>query len=766
MNNDMYPKHSDIAAAKDALTKLLTSKHCDAKGFELLGKEVENELNVLKRDALLPYAIHQDLNVENARKLYEKLLIDVKMDSCASTSKIKEAISAVQLFMHRYFINLESEEDAKLKSDQDRQVLLKRWQWMQNYRVWEANRKTFLYPENYLRPELRDTKTPEFKELEQELVQGELNETNITPVFKRFIDKYTELSQLKVAGGYVYPDEKKPKNKKLVLFGYTPSEPRRYYYRSVTFYDGRSDSVNWKPWKEVNIKINTDRVYPVFVLNRVYVFWAEIEQKSSTDSDSGVNINSEDNDTKVESNIVIESVLQIYYSYYDLNETWVPAQKLNYQITSNDTIADYFIDFSSSLEKAKTALDSILINCHYSTEKRIKLKFKDGNVNIQLLENKIFYLKAANTQRLHLISYPVDNVDNKEPTTAHVECFLPGDSFNKTENQFTKARIDDFMKNSYTLKLIKGLVGDGYTFHKETDEVLYFDNDDDGQIKIQNQEHLSQLDKRHATFQILENRNKEVSSFQFYPETRIVKSVKNNEMDTDEDKSGIKTFKALFPSEDINQLELPVLLHVPKDDKSLPWICFDYKGGSFLAKPVYGSPPSLYTISNKQGFSINAAFLANKDLYIFSKEGKFAKIDSSKLLPQEELTEEVGIIKTETETKTTWGRVAPTIQVDAACVIDGKIYLFICDQYVCCSNGCNQVDDGYPKQHKEITGWSSQIDAAFQFGGKSYFIKGDQYTCSDDLSTKKQLSELSASLTGVSSIDYALTKNGTLYLIN
>ena len=29
------------------------------------------------------------------------------------------------------------------------------WEWRQNYRVWEASRKVFLYPENWVEPELR-----------------------------------------------------------------------------------------------------------------------------------------------------------------------------------------------------------------------------------------------------------------------------------------------------------------------------------------------------------------------------------------------------------------------------------------------------------------------------------------------------------------------------------------------------------------------------------------------------------------------------------
>lgn len=34
------------------------------------------------------------------------------------------------------------------------------WRWTKSYRVWEANRKVFLYPENWVEPELRDDRTP------------------------------------------------------------------------------------------------------------------------------------------------------------------------------------------------------------------------------------------------------------------------------------------------------------------------------------------------------------------------------------------------------------------------------------------------------------------------------------------------------------------------------------------------------------------------------------------------------------------------------
>ena len=35
-----------------------------------------------------------------------------------------------------------------------------RWEWMKRYRIWDADRRIFLYPENWLEPEPRDAIPP------------------------------------------------------------------------------------------------------------------------------------------------------------------------------------------------------------------------------------------------------------------------------------------------------------------------------------------------------------------------------------------------------------------------------------------------------------------------------------------------------------------------------------------------------------------------------------------------------------------------------
>ena len=128
-------------------------------------------------------------------ELFEHLLIDVEMAPCMITSRIKQAISTVQLFVQRCFMNLEPE----VKFDEDAAL---QWAWMKSYRVWEADRKIFLYPENWIEPELRDDKTPLFQDMEMALAQGQMNNSLAETAIRGYLNGLKDISNLKIVGMY------------------------------------------------------------------------------------------------------------------------------------------------------------------------------------------------------------------------------------------------------------------------------------------------------------------------------------------------------------------------------------------------------------------------------------------------------------------------------------------------------------------------------------------------------------------------------------
>ncbi|MEL6854698.1 MAG: neuraminidase-like domain-containing protein, partial [Cyanobacteria bacterium J06607_13] len=323
--------HSDatgnLRAVEQTLYAWLKLKHSE-RDWEILSAELHNKLNLVKRDGLLPYVISRDNEADNARDLFAKMLVDVEMGNGATTSRIKEAISALQLYFHRYFVSLESLNPS---GSADREQLKRWWQWMRNYRVWEANRKVFLYPENYIRPELRDTKTPAFQKLEEALLQGEVTPALVNTAFNDYLNEFSTVGNLKITGANVYDGDGDRTDDRLVLFGHTRTEPAQYYYRTAQFLD--RGSAIWGNWLPVNISVNSTRVFPIHAFGRILVFWTEIEayeesvpfistKNSKAKGTEGSTSKVEDTDT------VLKHRADIKYSFYDFNKQWVTPQTL------------------------------------------------------------------------------------------------------------------------------------------------------------------------------------------------------------------------------------------------------------------------------------------------------------------------------------------------------------------------------------------------------------------------------------------------------
>ncbi|WP_088889118.1 hemopexin repeat-containing protein [Leptolyngbya ohadii] len=362
----LYGNNPDMKAAAQGAYDVLVAINCD-NNYATLVNQIVNELNVLKRDALVSYVIAQDPDISTTRQLYQKLLIDIQMSSAAETSRIEEAIGAVQLYLHRYFINLEDIALDAADQQAARMILKDRWQWLRNYRVWEANRKVFLYPENYIRPELRKPKTAAFQALQDSLSQGELTEATVEAAYLKYLDSFTEVSELTIAGGYVYDDNSSGTNdKKLVLFGRTRTAPMRYFYRFGTFVKGDSTVAVWEPWEELDISIKATRVEPVFAFNRVFVFWTALNETAKDPSAGSVVVQDVPNGggtKKVSSSGEIVREIKVYFSFYNLNKCWTQPQTLE---TTFDNVAELkfpnqfisdvelFVENSTKLKQAAT----------------------------------------------------------------------------------------------------------------------------------------------------------------------------------------------------------------------------------------------------------------------------------------------------------------------------------------------------------------------------------------------------------------------------
>lgn len=233
-----------------------------------------------RRDAMVAYILHHQPptpEIDTANRLYEYFLIDVEMNACMKTSRIKQAILTIQLFIQRCLMNLELEVEPD-------QIDAEQWQWMKRYRIWEANRKIFLYPENWLEPEFRLDKSPLYKEMEGKLLQSDINMELAEEVFGNYIKQLDDIARLEIVGTYLEENIKgDPTKERLHVIARTNGNTRQYYYRK---YD---EFQRWSAWEKVTANIEGDHIMPIVWKNRLYIFWLNIIEKTLEPKEPDIN---------------------------------------------------------------------------------------------------------------------------------------------------------------------------------------------------------------------------------------------------------------------------------------------------------------------------------------------------------------------------------------------------------------------------------------------------------------------------------------------
>lgn len=257
------------------LQSALRARYDESDWLKVL-KPINDEMRGLQRNALVAYILHQmranltTAHIDTPDKLFEYFLMDVQMEPCMQTSRIRHALSSVQLFIERCLMNLETGVSPS-------SINAKQWSWTKRYRVWEANRKVFLHPENWLEPELRDDQSPFFKEAMSELLQGDITEDRAAVALLNYLSKLEEVAKLEPCGiHFVENDSSKLEDDIAHVVARTPGANRKYFYR-------RREYGYWTPWEQIKLDIEDNPVIPVVWKNRLFLFWLRIIKQAPMD---------------------------------------------------------------------------------------------------------------------------------------------------------------------------------------------------------------------------------------------------------------------------------------------------------------------------------------------------------------------------------------------------------------------------------------------------------------------------------------------------
>lgn len=277
-------KYAEDQAAADVVVQAVKSRYSNEDWLTQI-KPVSDRLRVKRRNALTEYLLaNPPLAYRSAwltsNDIYETLLIDTEMMPIVQTSRIKQAISSVQLFVNRCLLQKEYDGSNTLLTLSADTV--SQWNmWRKWYRIWEANRKIFVYPENWIEPDLRDDKSPIFMELEKYLKQNEITNDTMEDAYRTYLERLDDIAHLEVIGYYlekIYLTTNALSDTVVHVWGRGRSNPQLYYYRK------RVDGI-WSAWKKMETQIDGDKFAPVMWRGRLRLFWLvfteQIQEKRS-----------------------------------------------------------------------------------------------------------------------------------------------------------------------------------------------------------------------------------------------------------------------------------------------------------------------------------------------------------------------------------------------------------------------------------------------------------------------------------------------------
>jgi ABC toxin N-terminal region/Neuraminidase-like domain len=236
--------------------------------WQRVAQPIFDKLRQSQRDALVARVMHER-PFDRLEQLFEFFLIDPGVEPVVQTSRIRAAIAAVQIFIHRCLLNLEPQVAPSA-------INSKQWQWMKRYPVWAGNRKLWLFPENVLEPEFRDDKTHLFAELEGRLLQSDVTNDVAEDAFFQYLKKLDELARLDIVAMYCEEQPLDPASNQLHVIGRTYAAPHKYFYR-------RYAHQMWTPWEPMPVEIEGDHIVPVVWRDRLNVFWVTFMDQADPD---------------------------------------------------------------------------------------------------------------------------------------------------------------------------------------------------------------------------------------------------------------------------------------------------------------------------------------------------------------------------------------------------------------------------------------------------------------------------------------------------
>lgn len=364
------PKKAEDCEFAEELKTAPSSSSASTSGGALAGaKEVviTRQQHVLQ-EYIIRLQVFVNRGITTTDDLSADFLMDLQMGPPMETSRIGQAIASAQFFIQRSLLGLE-----KVYGVSTTGVDQSLWAWMCKFTLWQANRKVFLYPENWVDPSLRDDKTQAFEELVSKMLQASLDRETISQLLREYIYATHEVADLEVLS-YLWESTTDYRGR-YHFFGRSRAAPFVFYYRQlvVTGTNTMLISWNWLPWSKMEVDIQTHEVdadqkplahpgsylLPALFKNRLFLFIPQIARQAKKGEDQKKSL--EDQAKDVDGPSKAEEFWEIKMAWVEMrNGKWSPkyitATGIHVGVASDETALPSISSFRFRLETTNRGL--------------------------------------------------------------------------------------------------------------------------------------------------------------------------------------------------------------------------------------------------------------------------------------------------------------------------------------------------------------------------------------------------------------------------
>ncbi|VVO87556.1 hypothetical protein PS874_02000 [Pseudomonas fluorescens] len=361
-------------------------------------------LNESLRDAMLAlylheavpndaYLIEQELTqrIKTADDLYEFWLLDVLVSQNVPTSPVACAIASLQQLVNGMLLNMEpGYQDDSLTPAQT-----KAWRdGLNRYPIWAAIQQLHYFPDIYLAPTLRLTKTASFEQLENDINQAQIQPDTVQAAVLAYLARFEEIANLKVCNGYI--DGEDFANSTYYFIGKSPAE-NVYYWRSLDMsqrplktpaqgpgifapkFDKPLPNA-WSDWKKANVPISEKAlehtIRPCWFNNRLFVIWAEVELQDSEAIISPT-------EGKADTTIKVYPRFRLYASYKKYDDSWsTPRIYIENYCQTADLV-------KKTLEEIERETQTIAVYDHSTSPESMFFALYSNYIPVEVTETEI-----------------------------------------------------------------------------------------------------------------------------------------------------------------------------------------------------------------------------------------------------------------------------------------------------------------------------------------------------------------------------------------